>query len=242
MMRSLWVLAALPLVACGTIDEAKGEKVAGTGAGSSRTFQVADFTGVELAGFDDVDVTVGPAFSVRADGRSEDLDKLDIRKDGSTLHVGRRKGDGWGWGKDGKGVTVRVTMPAIALASLAGSGNLKVDKVSGGDFRGELAGSGDLSVGQLAANSAKLDIAGSGGIRAAGQVRALSVSIAGSGDVDAKGLRADSADISIAGSGNVTADVTGDASIDLMGSGDVTLGQGARCKINKMGSGEVRCG
>lgn len=241
-MHKWMVLAALPLAACGAMGSVSGDKVSASGGGSSRTFQVSDFTGVELAGFDDVDIRVGPAFSVRADGASEELDKLDIRKDGSTLRVGRQKRDGMGWGRDGKGVTVHITMPALAYASLAGSGNLAVDAVSGGDFRGELAGSGDLKVGRLTGDAAKFDIAGSGGISAAGQVKSLSVSIAGSGDVDARGLRASTADISIAGSGNVTADVAGPATIDLMGSGDVDLGKGAQCRTNKMGSGEVRCG
>lgn len=243
-MRWLMIVAALPLVACGSIASGSdsGTRAEPSGTGSSRSFAVADFTAIELAGHDDVDVRVGPAFSVRADGPAAELDKLEIRKDGSTLRIGRKRQNGINWGRDGAAVRVTVTMPSIAAASLAGSGDLKVDRVAGGDFDGSLAGSGDLSLGQVAANAVKLNIAGSGGITARGQARSLSMAIAGSGDIDASGLKAASARVSIAGSGNASADVDGEADVSLMGSGDAILGPNAKCRTSKMGSGEVRCG
>lgn len=242
-MRILMILAALPLAACGSVamGSSSGDKVSPSGSGGTRSFAVADFTGVELAGADDVDVKVGGSFSVRAEGPAEELDKLEIRKDGSTLKVGRKRDGSWSM-RSGKGVKVYVTMPAIQAASLAGSGNLMVDKVSAGDFDGDLAGSGDLRIGQLAAASASFNIAGSGGIGAAGQVQRLKVAIAGSGDVDAPGLKAAQADVSIAGSGNVAAEVNGPAKISIMGSGDVRLGGKPQCSTSKMGSGDVHCG
>ncbi|MES2337876.1 MAG: head GIN domain-containing protein [Pseudomonadota bacterium] len=242
-MRFLVMLAALPLVACGSVSMGgeKGDKVAASGGGASRTFQVADFTGVELAGADDIDVTVGGTFSVRAEGPAEELDKLEIRKDGTTLWVGRRKDGSWS-AKAGKGVKVHVTMPAIRSASLAGAGDLTIDKVESEDFDGNLAGSGDLKLGRVAATSVELNIAGSGTIAASGQVERLEVAVAGSGDVDAAGLKAARADVSIAGSGSVAAEVNGPAKINILGSGDVTLGGKPQCETSKMGSGDVTCG
>ena len=51
-------------------DDKQGPGVAATGSGASRSFAVTDFTGVDLRGSDDVDVRVGGAFSVRAEGPS----------------------------------------------------------------------------------------------------------------------------------------------------------------------------
>ena len=242
-MRFLMIMAALPLAACGsaTLGSDSGDTVAPSGSGGTRSFQVVDFTGIELAGADDIDVKVGGAFSVRAEGPAAELDKLDIRKDGSTLRVGRKR-NAAGWSSSAKGVTVYVTMPAIQAANLAGAGNLTVDKVVAKDFDGDLAGAGDLRLGQLSATSATLNIAGSGGIAASGQVQRLKIAIAGSGSVDAAGLEAAEADVSIAGSGNVAAEVNGPAKIEILGSGDVTLGGKPQCRTSKMGSGDVRCG
>ena len=242
-MRAYVFAALLPLAACGNHggDDAQGAGVQPTGSGTSRSFAVSDFTAVELAGPDNVDVRVGSAFSVRAEGNEEQLGRLHIERIGDRLKVGRQKRSGFNW-SSGKGVTVYVTMPRITAAELAGSGNLSVDRAEGARFVGDLAGSGNLSVGTLAVQETRLEIAGSGNIRAGGATDALKIDIAGSGNVAAEGLAATSANVSIAGSGNVRARVDGDAKVSIMGSGDVDLGDRARCSTTKMGSGSVRCG
>ncbi|MFD1789816.1 head GIN domain-containing protein [Sphingomonas floccifaciens] len=235
-------LAALPLVACGAIAGTnRGEAVAESGSGGTREFQVAGFTKVELAGADDIDVRVGQGFSVRAEGPAEQLDKLDIRKDGSTLWVGRKR-DKSGWSiSRGKGVKVYVTMPAIEGASLGGSGNLSVDTARARAFEASLAGSGDLRLDRIEAQDVNMSLAGSGNLRAAGQAATLKVRIAGSGNVEAAGLKAADANISVAGSGNAAAQVNRTAKVSVVGSGNVTLTGGAKCDSSKMGSGEIRC-
>ena len=90
-MRSLMLLAAIPLVACsfhgGDNDSQPG--VPASGQGTSRTYQVADFTAVALKGSDDADIRVGPAFSVRAEGPSDRLDDLKITKETARFHLKR---------------------------------------------------------------------------------------------------------------------------------------------------------
>lgn len=237
-MRPFAFAMILPLIACSPGNAESGDAVEARGSGPSRTFDVADFTGVELRGADDVDVRVGPAFSVRAQGPSDELDKLDIRRDGETLKVGRKRSS---WGRS-EGVKVFVTMPRIASAAVAGSGDMAVDRIEGRRFNGAVAGSGNLSLGTVGVDEAELSIAGSGDLTGAGRARRLEMNIAGSGDIDARGLTAAEAAVSIAGSGNARARVNGPAQVNIVGSGDAELGPGARCTTSKMGSGEARCG
>lgn len=243
-MRTLWIAGLLPLMACsaGAVigDDDRGTAVPAQGSGGTRTYAVAGFDAVELSGADNVDVRVGPGFSVRADGDTELLDHLRITKDGNTLRVGRTRSRGWSW--NGGHARISITMPALAQAAIAGSGDMTVDRVQGGSFKGDGAGSGSLRVGTVQVDRADVSLAGSGEVRMAGSARQLKVSIAGSGDVDAGGLRASAADVSIAGSGSVRAEVDGPAKVTIMGSGDVDLGGKARCQTTKMGSGSVRCG
>ncbi|MFC3579032.1 head GIN domain-containing protein [Sphingomonas hylomeconis] len=235
-------LLAMPLAACSFDDpESSTPGLPASGSGTTRTFAAADFTAVELSGADDIDVRVGTGFSVRAEGPSDELDKLRIERDGTTLKVGRVRSHGISWGSKNK-VTVYVTMPRIAAASLAGSGDLTIDRAEGEAFEGALAGSGNLTIGALGVQSAKFALAGTGDIKAAGLAKELEVEIAGTGDVDAAALKAEGADVSIAGTGSVRAQVNGPAKINMLGSGDVDLGPGARCSTSKLGSGEVRCG
>ena len=239
-MRILLALAALPLAAChhGTNDDGPG--VPGHGTGRARSYQVADFVNVTARGADAVDVRVGAGFSVRAEGDSDDLDLLSIRTAGDTLQIGRRDRYGFSWG--GHSVKVFVTMPRIAQAALAGSGDMAIDRAEGASFQAKTAGAGTITVGALTVDDARFSVAGSGGVTARGTAKAVKVNIAGSGDVDGAGLKAAGAEVAVAGSGSVKLDVTGDAMVSIMGSGDVDLGQNAKCRVTKHGSGEVHCG
>ena len=240
-MRMFVIATLLSLAACSFSSHDEGAGVAGSGTATSRTYPVANFTGVALRGSDNVDVRVGTGFSVRAEGPAAELAKLRIVREGDTLSVGRQNGLGIGWG-DRDTVTVFVTMPRIVAAQTAGSGDLKIDRVDGERFDGAIAGSGGLDVAALTARTVKLSVAGSGDISAKGSVGTLSVAVAGSGNLDAAGLKATGAEVAVQGSGNVTADVSGQATVSLMGSGDVALGKGAKCTTTKMGSGSVTCG
>ena len=232
----------IPLAACSFNwnDDDKGSGVAASGSGTTRTFQIADFDAIDLRGSDDVDVRVGTGFSIRAEGPTEQLDRLKIDRDGETLQIGRKNGASFGWRKGGA-VMVYVTLPRLTEASVSGSANMAVDRVDGGSFKGEIAGSGNLDIAAIQVDDADFSIAGSGSAQVAGTAKMLKVDIAGSGDVDASRVRAQSANVDIAGSGSVRAAVNGPAKVDMMGSGDVDLGPDARCTVSKMGSGSVRC-
>lgn len=241
-VSTLLVFGAGIVAACSVSNGAgaKGDEAKSSGSGTERSFAAANFDQVELRGPDNVTVVTGGAFSVIATGPSEILDKLEVKVDGGTLKVGR-KDDGWFGSQGDDGVTVTVTLPAIKGASLAGSGDLNIDKADAPDFAGNLAGSGDMSIGVLTAQKVNFSIAGSGNIGAAGKAKELTYSIAGSGDIETKDLEAETAHFSIAGSGGIEARVTQVADVNIMGSGDVALTGGAKCNSKTMGSGEVLC-
>jgi hypothetical protein len=237
-MRSAILIPVLLLGACsaGGATESSGHK-------GSRDFQVGAFEKISLTGSSNVVVTVGGAPSVRAEGDTALLEKLEIKVENGILRIGYRKGNwAFGWRKDHGPVTVHVSAPSLTGAQVAGSGDMRIDKVEGGDFRGEIAGSGEIQLASLRARTARFSIAGSGGVTAAGAAETADFEIAGSGDVHAAGLQVKRAKVSIAGSGNVETQATETASIDIMGSGDAIVTGGAKCSVNKMGSGDVRCG
>ncbi|HEX8383518.1 MAG TPA: head GIN domain-containing protein [Sphingomonas sp.] len=239
-MRPYSLLLMLPLLACSANAAETDETAEARGSGPSRDYAMTGFSEVDLRGSDDVDVRVGPAFSVRAQGPAAELDKLEITRSGDTLRIGRKKTVGMNW-SDGEGVKVFVTLPRLTGAAVSGSGDLTVDRVEGERFAGGVAGSGSLAVGAMRAGEVTLSVAGSGDVVGAGMARVLRMDIAGSGDIDARQVTASEARISIAGSGNARATVNGPARIDLAGSGDVDLGGSPRCTTSKVGSGEVRC-
>jgi len=243
MRAALTMMPFLLLAGCnlaGGHDRGQAE----SGRFEKRDVQVAGaFDSIALGGSQNVIVAVGGAPSVRVEGDSALLDRLEITVRGSQLHIGYKKDSGWSWGfsHDRKPVTVYVTAPSIKAAEIGGSGDIKIDKVEGGDFAGSIGGSGNIDVAAMKVGEARFEIAGSGGVRAAGSAEHARMSIAGSGNIDAGSLQARTAKVDVIGSGDVRARATETADISVAGSGDVALSGGAKCSVHKMGSGNARC-
>jgi hypothetical protein len=240
MRAALPLTAALLLGACNMSANAQEDD-----SHVRRDFAVGDFQKISLKGSPNVVVTVGGAPSVRAEGGKSAVDRLDIRVENGALVIGSKRDHGWSWnfgGGEHHQVTIYITAPSLAAASIEGSGDMKIDKVAGNDFAASIGGSGDMALASLQVAQARFAIAGSGDISASGKAQQASISIAGSGGVAAGGFEIGNATVSVVGSGDVTARATQTADISIMGSGDVVLSGSAKCSIHKMGSGDVRCG
>lgn len=250
-MRSILLPALFAVAACSanggnaeSADGIGGDDIALSGKSGTRSFNVSGFDAIALLGPDNVTVKVGAAESVTASGDQALLDRLEVDVKDGRLRIGRQRKNGFLNGSNGKGaVDFTVTLPALRAASLAGSGNMKIDSAKAAEFSAEIAGSGTLDIGALEAETAKMSIAGSGDVKIAkGGASAADFNIAGSGNVDASGFTTRTSRISIAGSGDAKTNVTDQAKVSIMGSGDVVITGGAQCTVSKIGSGEVRCG
>src|SRR4051812_10853329 len=102
----------------------------------SRNYQVGNFQQIEVAGPYDVDVRTGSNASVSAKGSEKLLEKtvVEVKGDKLVIHPANRHGFfNFGWSTHGKASFV-VTVPQLSSATIAGSGDIRVDKVHGGDF------------------------------------------------------------------------------------------------------------
>jgi len=248
-----WTMAMLPLALAMTAsgcsgsithDDKDGEKATRVDAGppTTKSFALTGFTGVEVAGPDDVTIRQGDAFSISAKGPQAEIDELEIKLDGPVLSIGRKR-EGFSFrGGDHDGVEIAITMPKLDTVRLTGSGSVDADSVDGDAVKASLTGSGDLKIAKLTGKSADLTVSGSGDLAiAGGTIGSGEVGITGSGDIEAGGLAAQTLDISITGSGNVEAQATGKADIRILGSGDVDLTGGGTCSTKTMGSGTATC-
>lgn len=237
MLRSATVaLAATALAGCHVNAQELGPTV-------SKNYQVGNFSAIEVAGPYDVEVRTGGNPSVSARGSEKLLERTVVEVDGDKLVIRPERNHSFfsfGWSHHGKANFI-VTVPQLNGATIAGSGDVQVDKVQGDNFEGTVAGSGGIVVANMDVQTLKLAIAGSGGVKGAGKAKSATYDIAGSGGIDGAGIVAEQAKISIAGSGDVKAHATSTADVSIMGSGDVDVKGGAKCNISKAGSGDVRC-
>lgn len=215
------------------------------GAPSEKTFQVTGFDEISTSGPQDVVITLGDSFAVRAEGSPEALAQLEPVVVNGRLTIKPRDGFNWGNWPRLASATFYVTLPRLDAVAVAGSGDITVDRVEGESFEGQIAGSGSLAIAAMKVDRANFFIGaaggGSGDVVVTGTARDTHVSIGGSGEVKAGGLRSETATISIMGSGDVALAVDDEAKISIAGSGDVDISGPARCSVTQMGSGDVRC-
>lgn len=217
--------------------------MAQTGDGADRrSYALSGFERVSVVGPHRVVVTVGPAFSVSAEGPAATLARTEVEVENGELkiHPVEDAYEKRSWA-DYEAATFQVTLPRLEAAAMVGSGEMSVDRVDGEDFAGTIAGSGKLGVEALSVRQANFSVAGSGELAARGSARRSEVSIAGSGTVRAHGLSSDDASISIAGSGDAQLTVRKEANVSIVGNGAVDVAGPARCTVSRIGSGEVRC-
>ena len=216
----------------------------GPGATVSRNYQVGNFQQIEVAGPYDVDVRTGSNPGVSAKGSEKLLERTVVEVQGDKLVIHPENNHSFfhfGWGNHGKAVFT-VTVPQLTGATIAGSGDIRVDRVAGQSFEGTIAGSGGLNLAATDVQSLKLSVAGSGDLKAgAGKAQSAEYAIVGSGDLDAGAVQTQQLKVSIAGSGGVKANALATADVDIMGSGDVNVTGGAKCTVNKAGSGSAHC-
>lgn len=224
---------------------------------TSRTYDLAAFEGLSVVGPHHVVVSVGPTFSVRAQGPAQTLADTEVEVEDGRLKIhpidddrwdqrcrdrdGARDQGRWRCWNNYKPATFYVTLPRIETAAMVGGGDMRIDRVEGADFHASLAGSGGLDIASLRVDDAHFSIAGSGDMVARGSARHSRVSIAGSGNLEAREVTSADASVSIAGSGNVALTVQDDARVSIVGSGDVEIAGPARCSVSRFGGGKVRC-
>lgn len=241
-MRKSFAVAA-GLIASAALAACNHQRHENPGPTISKAFAVGDFQRIELAGPYDVQVKTGSKASVNVRGPQNIIERMVIEVKGDELHIHSRneRGFHFNWGSHDDGVQVMVTVPALAGAAVAGSGEIAVDKVAGDKFDGSISGSGELNIAAMEVKALAVNIAGSGDVKIAGKAQSAEYNIAGSGDLDASALEAQDLDVSIAGSGNARGRAVGTAKVSIMGSGDAEITGGAKCDVNKMGSGDVHC-
>jgi hypothetical protein len=165
---------------------------------------VTAFSAIELAGPYHVVIDAQAKPSLELSGERKQLAEIEtvVRDDTLVVRPVQRNGFFFNFGKRHETVTVRIGAAALKRLTVAGSGDVEIDRVNGERFT--LAGTGP------------------GDVHARGAVRQLTVTAGGSGDLDLQHLKAADVDVTMTGPGDVQlADVGGNLSVQSGGSGDL---------------------
>lgn len=198
-----------------SVNVGRGQAVTGNGQYVTQTRPISDFREIEAKGASDVVVRVGPAPSLTITADSNILQQFTNEIRGQKLVLDTR-----GSYRTRRSPRIVVTVPALDAAALSGSGNVRIEGMTG--------------------QSIALALNGSGNMTASGRASSLAVAINGSGNADARALPASNAHVAISGSGNATVATSGPLAGAISGSGNIRyVGRPSSISVVRNGSGGV---
>jgi hypothetical protein len=237
MQRILYFLAALVLLCASCRFGSR--RVRGNGHLATEERHVTHANRIALSGSFDVQLTQGPATTVKIEADENLLSQIATVEEGGVLHI-RPKRKNTNFESD-HNLIIYITTPSLEQVHINGSGSATgKNKFTGGDRLSlKILGSGDIDL-EVNTPEIKSNIGGSGTIILRGETRSATIDIGGAGTYTADGLKAEDARVKIAGSGDVK--VFADATLDvsIMGAGSVLYRGTATVKQKIVGGGEIR--
>jgi hypothetical protein len=214
--------ALLALLAVGVVllvrHDAGGSSsdvIRGSGVTAAQARHVSAFTGIELAGSNNVIVRVGGRRSVVVRADDNLLGRVTTR-----VHVGNLVVGTEGSFTTRGPMSVEVTVPSLTAVALTGSGNVVVSGVH--------------------AQTLNVTLPGSGVVRASGVADRLRVRVGGAGDVQLDQLVARDVSAVVSGSGRVLVTATRSLDASVPGSGAILYGgDPTRVVTSVTGSGAI---
>lgn len=120
----------------------------GAAQAETRSYDVEAFTAVKAATGVNVDIKVGPAQSISADGPDGEMDRLQIISKSGRLVVKRKskKRWGWNWGDDSN-FNVTITMPELNSIDVSSGASVDAEGVNSERVILDASSGADIDVG-----------------------------------------------------------------------------------------------
>lgn len=171
---------------------------------SSRTYQVKDFSAIEVGGAYELEVKVGDDYSVAISGHDEEMTRADVTVRDGALILGTKKRTHRDKNHDGhNGLRAVVTMPALDRLSVAGVVDAEISGVDAGVFVVNLSGVGEVNI--------------------AGRCKRIDARVSGVGELNAKSLECAEADVALSGMGEANVFARDRAKAEVSGMGEINI-------------------
>ena len=194
------VLLAAPIASAHDGDHDKGPQI-------EKSYDFTGFDRIHIEGVYEVDIRVGPKFSIETSGSEKRMKRTDVFVSGDKLVLGvKENARGKNWRGKNKGIKAVVTLPALSEISLMGVGSVEARGIKADKFTASLEGVGSMEL--------------------SGTCNRFDASVEGVGSLEADDLECKDVDVKVEGMGSaevyasasVAADIEGIGSIDVDGS------------------------
>lgn len=190
--------------------------LAAAGIASAEPRQLSGFTEVSASAGTDVEVTVGPNFSVDVSGR--DADRIVTRVSGNRLVVEPVRE--WSW-RGPRQARVRVTMPRVEGLSASSGADLTATGLNGGNV--------------------SLDSSSGADLRVSGTCATFTADVSSGADIHAQDLRCESGSVDASSGADARVYASGRLNVDASsGGGVVAYGNPGIGNIDLSSGGSLR--
>ncbi len=186
----------------------------------TKTYDFDGFTIVKAAAGVDVEITVGGAYSVRAEGDPKQLEKLKMQLSGDTLKIARKRSGGWFQNNRRSDFTIYITTPVLEGVEVSSGAEVNADAIDAGEFRASVSSGADAS---LSGRCAMIDASASTGA-----------------DLDAAELQCETANASVSTGADLRLYASSSIKASASTGGDITVyGGPSITEIDKSTGGDV---
>ena len=165
-------------------------------AQESRSFNVSGFNRLAMGSAFKIDVKQGSSFSVKASGRSEDIQDLQATVSGGELKLGYK---GNNWNKNRKTVNVSIIMPNLQGIDFSGASTATVASFSGvKNMEIEVSGASRVTM-DLKAQKVDMELSGASSLALKGKCETLNGEVSGASSFKGSDFQASEVNIDASG-------------------------------------------
>jgi predicted regulator of Ras-like GTPase activity (Roadblock/LC7/MglB family) len=230
------LLALLPVSA--DAEMRGGERIAGSGVTKTETRSVSGFHAVVLGVHARLKLRQGDGEGLSITGDDNIVPLVETVVEDGALRI--RWADKRNYSTDYKGLEIVVNARNIDGLIIAGSGEIRSEKLKTANLHAVIAGSGAMSFDSLDTDSFVGAIHGSGHLSAAGRADSLEATVAGSGQLSAAKLESRNATITLAGSSTAAVWAKDELNATVAGSGGISYYGKPQLNTTVAGSGRIK--
>jgi len=181
----------------------------------SQSYELQDFSAIEISGAYELDVKVGGEYSVMISGHEKEMARSEVSVKKGALVLGSKKRIRREKGHDGhNSLKATVTMPALDRLSVSGVVDAAISGVDAGAFEVNLSGVGEVNID--------------------GRCKRLDARVSGVGELNAKSLECAEADVALSGMGEASVYAREMAKAEVSGMGEINI-YGSPKTVDKRG-------
>ncbi|MDG1827503.1 MAG: DUF2807 domain-containing protein [Henriciella sp.] len=195
-----------------------------TAHAETRTYDVGNFTGIDVSAGLDVTFTAGGAQSISVENTKGDFSDILVEVKGDTLMLKRKKKN-WGWGKKRLRYAITVSAPVLSSIDASSGSDITGSGLSGIEVSIDTSSGADATISDIDAVTVYLDSSSGSDLDASGKCTTVVAESSSGSDIDAGDLicrdgRAEASscsDITIHTTDSVSADVSSGADVNVRG-------------------------